>query len=84
MFLIYVTDLPDNLLSNPKLLAHDTSLFLTVDVILCSINILNDNLCNIRNKAFNGSKMSFNNNPVKQAHKVIFSRKIQEQNHPEL
>ena len=30
LFFIYVNDLPDNLVSNPKLFADDTSLFSTV------------------------------------------------------
>ena len=30
LFLIYTNDLPDNLVSNPKLLANDTLLFFTV------------------------------------------------------
>ena len=30
LFLIYIDDVPDNLVSNPKLFADDTSLFSTV------------------------------------------------------
>ena len=52
LFLIYINDLPDNLSSNPKLFADDTSLFSAVhDKNQSGIN-LNDDLEKVRNWAF--------------------------------
>ena len=49
LFLIYINDLSDNLSSNPKLFADDTSVFSVVlDINQSGIN-LNDDLEKIRN-----------------------------------
>ena len=43
-FLIYINDLPDNFISNPKLRADDTSLFLVISDKHLSVNKLNQDL----------------------------------------
>ena len=43
-FLIFLNDLSDNLVSNPKLFADDTSLFSVVQDTTLSANNLNDDL----------------------------------------
>ena len=43
-FLIYINDLSDDLASNPKLFANDTTLYLVVENIIKSANGLNNNL----------------------------------------
>lgn len=73
LFLIYINDLPDNLLSNRKLFADVTSLFSIVHDINCSINDLNDDLFKIRDWAFRWN-MSFKPDFTKQSQKVIFSQ----------
>ena len=62
LFLIYINDLSDNLTSNAKLFADDTSLFSV------------DDLKKVKDLAFQW-KMSFKPDPSKQAQEVIFSRK---------
>ena len=52
LFLIYINDLPDNLSSNPKLFADDTSFFSVVhNINQFGIN-LNDDLEKVSNWAF--------------------------------
>ena len=80
-FLIFINELSDNLVSNPKLFADDTSLFSVVQYITLSAKNLNDDLKKINKWAFQG-KMSFNLDPNKQAQEVIFSRKLNKPNHP--
>lgn len=58
LFLIYSKDFPDNLLSNSNLFTDDTSLFAIVNDKHCSINHLNDDLSQIRDKGLNSCKMS--------------------------
>ena len=58
-FLIFISDLSDNLISNPKLFADDTSLFSVVQDITLTAKNLNDDLKKINKWAFQ-SKMSFN------------------------
>ena len=83
LFLIYINDLSDNLSSNPKLFADDTSLFSVLhDINQSGIN-LNDDLEKISNWAFQ-RKMSFNPDINKQAQEVIFFRRLQKSNHPSL
>ena len=82
-FLIFINDLSDNLISNPKLFADDTSLFSVVQDITLSAKNLNDDLKKINKWAFQW-KMSFNPDPNKQAQEVIFSRKLNKPNHPSL
>ena len=82
-FLIFINDLSDNLVSNPKLLVDDTSLFSVVQGITLSAKNLNDDLKKINKWEFQW-KMSFNPGPNKQAQEVIFSRKLNKPNHPSL
>ena len=83
LFLIYINDLPDNLIPNPELFADDTSLFLVINDKHLSINKLNQELNSIHNWAFQW-KMSFNLDPSKQAQEVTFSHKLQKSTHPTL
>ena len=83
-FLIFINDLSDKLVSNPKLFADYTSLFSVVQDITLSAKNLNDDLKKINKWAFQW-KMSFNPDPNKQqALEVIFSRKLHKPNHPSL
>ena len=81
LFLIYFNDLCDNLASNPKLFAEDTSLFSVVKNLDPSDIDLNNDLKKIGEWAFQW-KMSFNPYPTKQAQEMIFSCKVQTTNHP--
>ena len=83
LFLIYINDLSDNLASNSKLFADDTSLFSVVKNVDGSNIYLNDDLKKIGEWAFQ-SKMSFNPDPTKQAQELVFSRKVQTTNPPPL
>ena len=81
LFLIYINDLPNDLKSNAKLFADDTSLFTIVKDKKESANILNNDLLLISRWAYNW-KMIFNPDPTKPAQEVLFSRKKQNQIHP--
>ena len=70
-FLLFINDLSDNLISNPKLFADDASLFSVVQDITLSAKNLNDDLKKINKWTFQW-KMSFNLDPNKQAHEVFF------------
>ena len=83
LFLIYINDLLDGLSSNVKLFADDTSLFSVVHDIHSSASDLKKNLKTINEWAFQW-KMSFNPDPNKQVHKVIFTRKSKNMCHPPL
>ena len=83
LFLIYINDLSENLASNPKLFADDTSLFSVVKNVDTSNNDLNNDLKKIGEWAFQW-KMSFNPDPSKQAQELIFCRKVPTTNHPPL
>ena len=74
LFLVYINDLAENLSSNPKLFADDTSLFSVVRDLNTSANEINDDLKKIEAWAHQW-KMSFNPDPSKQAQEVTFSRK---------
>ena len=83
LFLIYINDLPENLVSVTKLFADDTSIFSTVyDKTKTSMD-LNQDLSTIEKWAFQW-KMSFNPDLTKQATEVVFSRKTKHINHPPL
>ena len=79
--LIYINDLLDDLTSNPKLFANDTSLFSAVQNINSATTNLNSDLGKISDWAFQW-KINFNPDPNKQAQVVIFSRKINKINDP--
>ena len=74
LFLIYINDLADNLSTNVKLFADDTSLFSVVHDIATSLCNLNYNLNRVR-EWYSQWKLSFNPEPSKQAQEVIFTRK---------
>ena len=61
--LIYIKDLSDDLSSNPKLFADDTSLFSVVHDKNTSAKELNNDLWKISNWAYQW-KMSFNSDPL--------------------
>ena len=83
LFLIYINDLPNELKSNVKLFADDTSLLTIVKDENDSANVLNNDLLLILKWAFNW-KMLFNPDPTKPAQEVFFPRKKKTQNHPTL
>ena len=84
LFLIYINDLSDNLSTNVKLFADDTSLFSVVhDIATSSSCDLNYDLNGVREWTFHW-KMSFNPEPLKQAQEVIFTRKLQKKDYPSL
>ena len=82
-YLIYINDLSENLVSNPKLSADDTSLFSVIFDKDLSVKNLNDDLNRINNWVFQW-KMGFNPDPNKQAQEVLVSRKIQKSSQPSL
>ena len=77
LFLIYVNDLPNGLKSKCKLFADDTSLFSVAHDLNTSASDINNDLKLISDWAFQW-KMSFNPDPGKEAHELIFSRKKNE------
>ena len=83
LFLIYINDISDNLESDVKLFADDTSLFSAVFDPNISAMTLNNDLAKINLWAYQW-KMSFNPTVLKQAHEVIFSRKRNKIFHPSL
>ena len=83
LFLIYINDLSDDLSTNAKLFAGDTSLFSVVRDINTSAAHLNNDLRKISNWAFQW-KMSFNPDPSEQAQEFIFSCKLQKISHPSI
>ena len=82
-FLIYINDLSDNLESNVKFFADDTSMFLVVHDPINTSQKLNNYLDRV-SLWDNKWKMSFNPDPSKQAQEVIFSRRINKVYHPPL
>ena len=83
LFLIYVNDLSEVLITNAKLFADDTSLFLVVRDIATCTEELNNDLKNISKWAYQW-KTIFNPDLTKQAQEVIFSRKLNKSVHPNL
>ena len=81
--LIYINYLSDNLESNVKLFADDTSMFLVVCDPINTSQELNNYLHKVSFWAYKW-KMSFNPDPSKQAQEIIFSRKINKVHHPPL
>ena len=80
-FLVYINDLANGLLSNPKLFTDDASIFSVVKNNLNSSNKLNEDLSNISQWAY-WWKMSFKPDVSKQAQEVICSRRKNINNHP--
>ena len=83
LFLIYINDLSNNLSSNCKLFADNTSPFSVVNNIHTSATTLSQDLKAITNWVFQW-KMIFNPDLSKQAQEVIFSKKIKKLLHPTL
>ena len=82
-FLICINDLSDNLESNVKLFADDTTMFSVVRDPINTSQELNNDLHKVSLWTYKW-KMSFNPDPSKQAQEVIFSRKINKVHHPPL
>ena len=80
-FLIYINDLSNELKSNAKLFADDTSLFAIVKDKNKSANMLSNDLRRISKWVYNW-KMLSNPDPRKPAQEVVFSRKKKLQSHP--
>ena len=83
LFSIYINDLSDDLSTNAKLFADDTSLFPVVRDVNTLAAHLNNDLRKISHWAFQW-KMSFNSDPSKQAQEVIFSCKHQKISYPSI
>ena len=82
-FLFKSNDLSDDLSKTAQLFADDTSLFSIAQNVNTSESHSNSDLSKISNWAFQW-KMSFNPDPSKQAHEVIFSRRMQKTCHPSI
>ena len=83
LFLIYINDLTDNISSEMRLFADDSSLFIKVRNIEDTQVQLTDDLDKITNWAWQW-KMEFNPDINKQAIEVIFSHKKKKPVHPPL
>ena len=81
LFVIYLNDLSENLVLNPKLFVNNTSLFSVIFDKDLSAKNLNADLNRINNSTFLW-KMSFNPDPNRQVEEVLFSRKIQKSSQP--
>ena len=82
-FLIYINDLSSELSCSAKLFADDTSLFSIVENVNETTANLSKDLENIKKWAQQWN-MSFNPDPTKMTHKVLFSRKKSKAIHPSL
>ena len=83
LFLVYINDLTDNISSDMRLFADDSSLFACVKGVNQTHDKLLKNLTNVTNWAYQW-KMMFNPDLTKQAIEVIFSCKKHKLDHPEL
>ena len=83
LFLIYINDLEENIKSNVKFFADDTSLFSIVKDPEFSYDMLQHDLDSISEWAYQW-KMSFNPDPTKQAEEILFSHKYFRVDHPPL
>ena len=81
LFLIYISDLPDNLNSLINLFADDTSLCSAIYDPNHSAKVLNDDLNKISEWAYKW-KTLFNPDLTKQGQEVIFARKNIKTDHP--
>ena len=70
LFLIYINDIPNNLKSNVKLFADDTSTFSNVNDINVSTEEINNDLKRVSEWAYQW-KMMFNPDLTKEAQEVI-------------
>ena len=82
LFLIYIEDLTDDLL-NAKLFPDGILLFPVVYSVNISAGEVNHDLVKINKWAYQW-KMSFNPDPIKQAPEILFTRKISEEDQPQL
>ena len=80
-FPVYINDLVENVSSDARLLADDTSLFTVVYEIEVAATQLNSDLEIISQWAYQW-KMQFNPDKNKQAIQVIFSQKRDKSAHP--
>ena len=80
LFSMYVNDLRNGLKSECKLFADVTSLFSVAHDVNTSASDINKDLKLITDWAFQW-KMSFNQDPSKQAKEIIFSRKKMKSSH---
>ena len=83
LFLVYINDLPENILSNMKLFADDSSLFTRVTSVNDTQHLLEKDLETV-SKWGHQWKMVFNPDLSKQAVEVIFSCKRDKVEHPSL
>ena len=83
VFFVYINALSKKLSSNPKLFADSTSLFSVVHNLNTPTKNLNEDLKKINDWATQW-KMSFNQDPTKQAQEVISSGKIKKTFHTPL
>ena len=83
LFLIYINDLPNNLISNVKLFADNTSNFSNINDIKVFNEEINNDLKRILAWAYQW-KMMFNPDLTKQAQEVIFSLKTVKPFHPQV
>ena len=74
LFLIYINDLPNNLISNVKHFADDTSIFSIVNDINVSSEEINNDLKRISECAYQW-EMMFNPDLTKQIQEVVFPGK---------
>ena len=81
LFLIYINNVSDDLTFNAKLFADNASLFSVVEKMTKPAKELNNDLTKVSTWVFQW-KMNFNPDPTKQAQEVIFSRYLQNTNHP--
>ena len=79
LFLIYINDLADNIISDVKLFADDTSVFNVVFDTDIFAEVLNQDLRAVQDWAY---QWSFNPDPTKQAEQVIFSIKASKVERP--
>ena len=82
LFLIYVNNLSENLISNAKLFSDDSSLFSAVHDVNIFAKVLSDDLNKVNDWAFQWKALDPDRR--KQAHKFIFSRNSKRPPHPPL
>ena len=80
-FLIYINDLSNNLITYPKLVADNTSLFSIAHDPNVTANDLNNDSAKINDWTYQW-KINFNPDPFKQAQEAHYSIKIKRRNHP--